>query len=227
MEICGTNVTEFSSYIVYQWLQCHTKRNLRHYIMKIGLHCMYIGWHLSVKPMEFCGTNVTEFPSYIVYQWLQCHTKWNLQHKCYRISIIYPIWGWRRAGLHCLSVTTMSNQVKSAARMSQNFHYIAYLGTAKGRDTLSVCGSTSVSQTIGILWRECRRISIIHCILVTAMCHQWKSVAWLSQNFQYSSILVTRMSHQWKSVAQMLQNFHHTLFISDYNVTPSKICGTI
>jgi hypothetical protein len=34
------------------------------------------------------------------------------------------------------------------------------------------------------------------------------------------------MSDQWKSVAQMLQNFHHTLFISDYNVTPSKISGT-
>jgi hypothetical protein len=34
------------------------------------------------------------------------------------------------------------------------------------------------------------------------------------------------MFHQWKSAAQMLQNFHHTLFISDYNVTPSKICGT-
>jgi hypothetical protein len=34
------------------------------------------------------------------------------------------------------------------------------------------------------------------------------------------------MSHQWKSAAQMSQNFHHTLFISDYNVTPSKICGT-
>jgi hypothetical protein len=34
------------------------------------------------------------------------------------------------------------------------------------------------------------------------------------------------MSHQWKSAAQMLQNFHHTLFISDYNVTPSKICST-
>jgi hypothetical protein len=34
------------------------------------------------------------------------------------------------------------------------------------------------------------------------------------------------MSHQWKAAAQMLQNFHHTLFISDYNITPSKICGT-
>jgi hypothetical protein len=33
------------------------------------------------------------------------------------------------------------------------------------------------------------------------------------------------MSHQWKSAAQMLQNFHHTLFISDYNATPSEICG--
>jgi hypothetical protein len=45
------------------------------------------------------------------------------------------------------------------------------------------------------------------------------------QNFHYSIILVTRMSHQWTSAAQMLENFHHTLFISDYNVTPSKICG--
>jgi hypothetical protein len=33
------------------------------------------------------------------------------------------------------------------------------------------------------------------------------------------------MSHQSKSAAQMSQNFDHTLFISDYNVTPSEICG--
>jgi hypothetical protein len=125
-----------------------------------------------------------------------------------------PIWGCRRVGLHCLSVTTMSNQVKSAARMPQNFHYIAYLGMEKGRVTLSVRQSTSVSQTNGILWHECRRISIIHCMLVTTMCHQWKSVARLSQNFHYSIILVTIMSHQWTSAAQMLENFHHTLFIS-------------
>jgi hypothetical protein len=96
----------------------------------------------------------------------------------------------------------------------------------KGRVTLSVHWSTSVSQTNGILQHECHRISIIHCILVTTMCHQWKSVARLSQNFHYSSILVTRMSYQWKSAAQMSQNFHHTLFISDFNVTPSKICCT-
>jgi hypothetical protein len=107
-----------------------------------------------------------------------------------------------------------------------SLYYIAYLAMEKGRVTLSVHRSTSVRQTNGILCHKCCRISIIHCILVTTMCHQWKSVARLSQNFHYSSILVTKMSHQWKSVAQMLQNFHHTLFISDYNVTPSKICGT-
>jgi hypothetical protein len=117
--------------------------------------------------------------------------------------------------------------------------YIAYLGMENGRVTLSVHRSTSVSQTNGILWHECRRISIIHCILVTTMCHQWNSVARMLQNFHYSSILVTRISHQWKSVpqmsqnfhhtlfisseAQMSQNFHHTLFISHYNVTPSRI----
>jgi hypothetical protein len=120
----------------------------------------------------------------------------------------------------------MSNQAKSVARMLQNFHYIAYLGMEKGGVTLSVRRSTSVSQTNGILRHECHRISIIHCILVTTMCHQWKSVARLSQNFHFSIILATRMSHQWKSAAQMSQNFHHTLFISDYNITPSKICGT-
>jgi predicted membrane metal-binding protein len=96
-----------------------------------------------------------------------------LQHKCCRISIIYPIWGWRRAGVYCLSVTTMSNQAKSAARMSQIFHYIAYLGMEKGGGTLSVLWSTSVSQTNGIMRHKCHRISIIHCILVTTMCHQW------------------------------------------------------
>jgi hypothetical protein len=164
--------------------------------------------------MDICGTNVGEFSSYIVYQWLQCHTKQNLRHAWHRISIIYPIWVCRSVGLHCLSVTTMSNQVKSAAQMPQNFHYIAYLGMEKGRVTLFVCRSTSVSQTNGILWHECRRISIIHCMLVTTMCHQWKSAARLSQNFHYSIIFVTRMSHQWTSAAQMLENFHHTLFIS-------------
>jgi hypothetical protein len=163
--------------------------------------------------MEICVTNVAEFSSYIVYQRLQCHTMQNLQHECSRISIIYPIWGWRKVGLHCLSVTTMSNQ------------YIAYLGMEKGGVTLSVRRSTSVSQTNGILWHECCRIFIIQCILVTTMCHQWKSVEILSQNFHYSSILMTRMSHQWKSAAQMSQNFHHTLFIRDYNVTPCKICS--
>jgi hypothetical protein len=59
--------------------------------------------------------------------------------------------------------------------------YIAYLGMEKGGVTLSVRQSTSVSQTNGILWHECRRISIIHCILVTTMCHQWKSAARLSE----------------------------------------------
>jgi hypothetical protein len=113
-------------------------------------------------------------------------------------------------GLHCLYVDQ---------------HYIAYLGMEKGGVTLSVRRSTSVSQTNGILRHKCRRISIIHCMLVTTMCHQWKFVARLSQNFHYSIILVTRMSHQWTSAAQMLENFHHTLFISDYNVTPSEICG--
>jgi hypothetical protein len=84
------------------------------------------------------------------------------------------------------------------------FHYIVYLGMEKGGVTLSVRRSTSVSQTNGILRHECRRISIIHCILVTTMCHQWKSAARLSQNFHYSIILVTRMSHQWKSAAQYI-----------------------
>jgi hypothetical protein len=55
--------------------------------------------------------------------------------------------------------------------------YIAYLGMEKGGITLSVPWSTSVSQTNGILRHECLRISIIHCILVTTMYHQWKSVA--------------------------------------------------
>jgi hypothetical protein len=161
---------------------------------------------------------VGEGRGYIVYQWLQCYTKQNLRQKCRWISIIYPIWGWRRAGLHCLSVTTMSHQAKSVAQITQNFlysllyslfgdgqgqgytvcmsvhicqsnqwnsaawmfqnfhyiaYYIAYLGMEKGGVTLSVRRLTFVSQTNGILRHECRRISIIHCILVTTMCHQW------------------------------------------------------
>jgi hypothetical protein len=82
----------------------------------------------------------------------------------------------------CMSVDIcQSNQWNSAARMSQNFHYIAYyiayLGMEKGGVTLSVHRSTSVSQTNGILQHKCCRTSIILCILVTTMCHQWKSVA--------------------------------------------------
>jgi DNA-binding GntR family transcriptional regulator len=152
-----------------------------------------------------------------------------LQHECRRISII-----------HCILVTTMCHQWKSAARLSQNFHYsiilatrmshqwksvaqmlqnyIVYLGMENGGVTLSVRRSTSVSQTNGILRHECHRISIIHCILVTIMCHQWKSAARLSQNFHYSIILATRMCHQWKSVAQMSQNFHHTLYSLLYSL---------
>jgi hypothetical protein len=34
-------------------------------------------------------------------------------------------------------------------------------------------------------------------------------------------------SNQSNSAAQMSQNFHHTLYISDYNVSPKEICGTI
>jgi hypothetical protein len=41
-------------------------------------------------------------------------------------------------GLHCLSVTTMSHQANSVARMSQNFHYIPNLGMEKGGVTLFI-----------------------------------------------------------------------------------------
>jgi hypothetical protein len=33
-------------------------------------------------------------------------------------------------------------------------------------------------------------------------------------------------SKQQKSAARMSQKFHHTLYISDYNVSPMEICGT-
>jgi hypothetical protein len=103
--------------------------------------------------------------------------------------------------------TLQQNFVALSTFLHEAIKYIAYLGMEKGGVTLSVRRSTSVSQTNGILRHECHRISIIHCILVTTMCHQWKSAARLSQNFHYSIILATRMSHQWKSVAQMSQNF--------------------
>jgi hypothetical protein len=46
------------------------------------------------------------------------------------------------------------------------------------------------------------------------------------QIFIIYCLSVTTMSHQGKSVARMSQNFHHTLYISDYNVSPMEICGT-
>jgi hypothetical protein len=110
-------------------------------------------------------------------------------------------------------VTTMSNQAKSEARMSQNFHYIAFLGMEKGGVTLSVRWSTSVSQTNGILRHECRRISIIHYIAylgmekggVTLSVCQSTSVSQTNGILRHKCgrisiihcILVTTMCHQW------------------------------
>jgi hypothetical protein len=153
-----------------------------------------------------------------------------LRHECHRISII-----------HCILVTTMCHQWNSVARMSQNFHhtlyYIAYLGMEKGGVTLSVCQSTSVSQTNGILRHECRSISIIHCILVTTMCHQWNSAARILQNFHYIAYLgmekgrvtpsVCRSTSVSHTTRNLQQECHRFLIIDQcLSVTPPGICGT-
>jgi hypothetical protein len=198
---------------------------------------------------------------------------------CHAVLLVYSQFGdgEGRGYTVCTSVNIcQSNQWNSAARMLQNFHhtlyisdynvspmeicgtivaefslfyYIVYLGMEKGGVTLSVRWSTSVSQTNGILRHECRWISIIHCILVTTMCHQWKSAARLSQNFHYSIILATRMSHQYiphlgtekggvtpsvcrlTSVSHTTRNLRHvcrrfSIIDQCLSVTPPGICGT-
>jgi hypothetical protein len=56
MEICGINVTEFSWYVVYKWLQCLTNGSLWH------KHCrFFIIYCIVVTTMEIRGTNVADF----------------------------------------------------------------------------------------------------------------------------------------------------------------------
>jgi hypothetical protein len=133
-----------------------------------------------------------------------------LRHKCWRIfiihclSVLYSLFGDGEGQGYtvCMSINIcQSNQWNSAARMSQ---YIAYLGMEKGRVTLSVRGSTSVSQTNGILRHECRRISIIHCMLVTTMCHQWKSAARLLQIFDHRSMSVSHTTRNLRHVCHRI-----------------------
>jgi hypothetical protein len=126
-----------------------------------------------------------------------------LRHKCHRISII-----------HCLSVTTMSHQVKSAAQMLQNFHYIPYLGMEKGRVTLfisdynvkpsEICSTNVAEFSLYSLFGDGEGQGYTVCM--------WVNIC---------------QSNHWNSVARMSQNFHHTLYISDCNVSPMEICGMI
>jgi hypothetical protein len=81
--------------------------------------------------------------------------------------------------------------------------YIAYLGMEKGGVTLSVRRSTSVSQLYRLFGDgEGRGYTVCTSVNIC-------------------------QSNQWNSVARMSQNFHHTLYISDYNVSPMEIFGTI
>jgi hypothetical protein len=151
-------------------------------------HTLFISDY-NVTPSKICSTNVAEFPlytlfgdaegrGYIVYQWLQCQSKRNLRHECRRISIIYPIWGWRRVGLHCLSVTTIYSLLYSifgdgegrgyTARLSFNVCQSHHHESATRMPQIFDHRSMSVSHTTRHLRHKCRRFLIIdQCLSVT------------------------------------------------------------
>jgi hypothetical protein len=114
-------------------------------------HTLYISdYNIAYLGMEKGRVTLSVYQSTSVSQ-----TNEILPHECRRISII-----------HCILVSPL---VLVGSIHVFALYYIAYLGMENGGDTLSVRRSTSVSQTNGILWHECRRISIIHCILVTTI----------------------------------------------------------
>jgi hypothetical protein len=138
----------------------------------------------------------------------------------------------------CPSVNVCQwNQQKSVARMSQNFHHIFYISDYNISPMQNLqhkcCRFSSYIVykwlqyfTNENLWHECHRLSS-YIVDQWLQCHTNGNL-WHKYHrfFIIYCILVTTMSHQWKSVAQMSQISHHTLYISDYNVSPMKIWGT-
>jgi hypothetical protein len=159
-KICGTNAAEFSLYSLFGdgegqgYTVCTSinicQSNQWNSVARMSQnfhHTLYVSDY-NVSPMEICGTIVAEF------------------------SLFYYI-----SDYNVSPMDICGTNVGEFSSYIVYQYYIAYLGMEKGGITLSVCQSTSVSQTNGILRHKCRRISIIHCMLVTTMYHQWKSAA--------------------------------------------------
>jgi hypothetical protein len=175
MEICSTNVTEFSSYIVYQWLQ---------YIGYLGMEKGRVTLFISdynVTPSKICGTNVAEFPLYTLFGVEKGRvtlfiSDYNVtpskicDTNCTEFllySLLYSQFGdgEGRGYTVCMLVDIcQSNQWNSVAWMSQNFNYIVYslFGDGEGR-AYTVCTSVDICQS-----------------------NQWNSAARMSQNFHHT-----------------------------------------
>jgi hypothetical protein len=115
----------------------------------------------------------------------------------------------------CTSVDLcQSKQWNSAAQMLQNFHYIPYLGMEKGGGILfisdynvkpsKICSKNVAEFSLYSLFGDGEGRGYTICTSVD-ICQ----------------------SNQWNSAARMSRNFHHTLYISDYKVSPMVICCRI
>jgi hypothetical protein len=112
--------------------------------------------------------------------------------------------------IYCLSVTTMSNQGKSGARMLQNFlHTLHFIG----------CKSILLSE-VGVV------VCTLSCSATTTMSHQGKSVGQMSQNFHHTWYISDYNVSPMEICGTNVADFYHILYISDYNVEPMEICGT-
>jgi hypothetical protein len=121
----------------------------------------------------------------------------------------------------------MSHQAKSAARMSQNFHHTLFISDYNVTPS-KICGTHVTEFSIYSLFGDgegrgytvCTSVNICQYIAYLGM---EKGGVTLSVR-QSTSVSQTNgiLWHKWLS-----QNFHHTLYISDYNVSPMEICGTI
>jgi hypothetical protein len=116
----------------------------------------------------------------------------------------------------CTSVNIcQSNQWNSAARMSQNFHHTLYISDYNV-SPMEICG-TIVAEFSLFHYISDYNVSPIYSLFGDGE----------GRGYTVCTSVNICQSNQWNSAARMSQNFHHTLYISDYNVPPKKICGTI
>ncbi len=107
----------------------------------------------------------------------------------------------------CTSVDIcQSNQWNSAARMSQNFHHTLYISDYNV-SPMEFCG-TNVTEFPSYI--------VLYSLFGDGE----------GRGYTVCMSVDICQSNQWNSAARMSQHFHHTLYISDYNVSPMEFCGT-